>query len=59
MDLADLRAGREVPGETAYKERVRCFLCSAVAQKKARNFYGNLRTVAKKIVEKKGHAVKG
>ena len=59
MDLADLRAGREVPGKTAYKERVRRFLCSAVAQKKARNFYGNLRTLSKKIVEKKGHAVKG
>ena len=59
MDLADLRAGRVVPGRTAYKERIRRLLMTADAQQKARNFYGNLRTVAKKIVLKKGHAVKG
>ena len=59
MDLADLRAGRVVPGRTAYKERIRRLLMTADAQQKARNFYGNLRTVAKKIVLKKGYAVKG
>ena len=59
MDLADLRARRVVPGKTAYKERIKCLLMTKNAQQKARNFYGNLRTVAKKIVLKKGHAVKG
>ena len=59
MDFVDLRAGRDVPGQTAYKERVRRLLKSAVAQQKAKNFFGNLRTVTKRIIKKKGHAVKG
>ena len=59
MDLADLRAGRAVAGSTAYKERIKRLLMTADAQQKARNFYGNLRTVAKKIVLVKGHVVKG
>ena len=59
MDLADLRAGRPVPGKTAYKQRVRRLLSSAIAQQKAKNFYGNLRTVSARIVKAKGHAVKG
>ena len=59
MDLEDFSAGRPVPSPAAYKERLRCLLSSAEAQQKARNFYGNLRTVAAKIVRAKGHAVKG
>ena len=59
MDLADLRAGRAVAGSTAYKERIKRLLIAANAQHKARNLYGNLGTVAKKIVLKKGHGVKG
>ena len=58
MDLADLRAGRPVPDRMAYRERVRRVLKSADAQRVAKNFYGNLRTVAKKIVANKGGAVK-
>ena len=54
-----LRAGRVVPGRIAYKERIKSLLIAANAQQKARNLYGNLRTVAKKIVLKKGHGVKG
>ena len=43
MDLVDISAGRVVPGQTAYKERIRRLLASPIAQQKARNFYGNLR----------------
>jgi hypothetical protein len=59
MDLADLRAGIPVPGKTAYTLRVKRLLKSAAAQQVARNYYGNLRTVSKRIVLKKGIAVKG
>ena len=59
MPLAECRAGRPVPGRIAYKEKIKRSLIAANAQQKARNLYGNLRTVAKKIVLKKGHGVKG
>ena len=59
MDFADLRAGRVVPGRTAYKERIKRLFIAANAQQEARNLYANFRMVAKKIVLKKCHAVKG
>ena len=50
MDLADLRAGRRI----AYKERIKRLLIAANVQQEARNCHGDLRSVAKKIVLKKG-----
>lgn len=59
MDLADLKAGRPVPGRTAYRERVKRLLRSQKAQTVARNFYSNIRTVAKRVKKAKGGAVRG
>ena len=59
MDLADLAAGRAVPGKRAYRERIKRLLKSPKAQEVAKNFFRNLRTVAKKIVKAKGGAVHG
>ena len=59
MHLADLRAKRPVPSKAMCKQRAQRLLLSASAQQKAKNFYGNLKTVAAKIVRKEGHAVKG
>ena len=59
MDLADLRAGRPVPSKKDYQLRLKRLLRSQRAQQVARNFYGNLVTVSKRIVKRKGHAVKG
>ena len=53
MDLADLAAGRAVPGKRAYRERIKRLLKSPKAQEVAKNFFRNLRTVAKKIVKAK------
>ena len=59
MDLADLAAGRAVPGKLAYRERIKRLLKSPKAQEVAKNFFRNLRTVAKKIVKAKGGVVHG
>ena len=59
MDLADLVARRPVLGKTAYKARIKKLLKSQRAQKVAKNFASNLRTVAARVVKKKGAAVRG
>eukprot|EP00973_Karenia_brevis_P074614 10369420-Karenia_brevis.AAC.1 len=56
-DLEDLRAGRPVPGKTAYKERIRRLLKTKRAQKAAANYAKSWRGVCKLIVKNKGHAV--
>ncbi len=59
MDLADLVARRPVLGKTAYKARIKKLLKSPRAQKVAKNFASNLRTVAARVVKKQGAAVRG
>ena len=59
MDLADLAAGRPVPGKLAYKERIKRLLKSPKAQTVAKNFFRNLRTVAKRVDKAQGKAVRG
>ena len=58
MDLADLVAGRAVPGKLAYKERMKRLLKSPKAQQVAKNFLRNC-TVSKKVIKAKGGAVLG
>jgi transposase len=59
MDLADLAAHRPVLGKFAYKDRIKRLLKTAKAQTVAKNFMGNLRTVAARVVNAKGAAVRG
>ena len=56
MDMADLKAGREVPGKTAYKERVRRLLKTARAQKAAANHAKSWRKTCQIVVKRKGGA---
>ncbi len=51
MDLADLVARRPVLGQTAYKARIKKLLKSQRAQRVAKNFASNLRTVAERVVK--------
>ena len=59
MDLADLSARRPVLGRSAYRERIRRLLCGAPAQAAAKNFFKNLHSMAKKVAEAGGTAVRG
>lgn len=59
MDLADLVARRPVLGKTAYKSRIRRLLATQRAQRVAKAFASNLRTVAVRVKAKKGAAVRG
>ena len=59
MDLADLKAGRPVPGRTAYVERIKRLLRKPAAQQVAKNFFFGLRSTAKLVHKAKGCAVKG
>ena len=54
-----VKAGRPVPGRTAYKERVKRFLRSRKAQDVAMKYAWGLRKVAKRVVKHKGAAVRG
>ena len=56
MDMADLKAGRAVPGKTAYKERVRRLLKTARAQKAAANHAKSWRKTCQIVVKRKGGA---
>ena len=56
--MADLVAGRAVPGKLAYKERMKRLLKSPKAQQVAKNFLRNC-TVSKKVIKAKGGAVLG
>ena len=53
-DLGDLRAKRPVPGKMEYRRRIRALIESQKAQRVAKNFARNLRTVCKEVVQKKG-----
>lgn len=59
MDLADLVAGRPVPGKMAYTQRLKRLLKTQAAQRVAKAFSRNLRTVAARVQKAKGAAVKG
>ena len=59
MDLGDLKAGRRVLGKTAYKARIKRLFKTQKAQQVAKNLFGNLRTVARRVVRAKGGAVRG
>ena len=59
MDLADLVARRPVPGKMAYTQRVKRLLKTQRAQRVAKAFSRNLRTVAARVQKAKGAAVKG
>ena len=59
LDMADLKAGRPVPGKTAYRQRVRNILRSARAQIVAGNFAKGLYNVCKEVERKEGAASRG
>jgi len=56
MDLNDLVKKRQVPGRTAYKERVRRLLKSPKAQQVAKNIYRGLRKTALEVKNRGGKA---
>ena len=58
MDLADLAAGRAVLGRMAYRQRVKRLLTSRAAHDVAKNFFKNLRTVAKRVDKERGGPVR-
>ena len=58
-DLSDLAKGALVPEKVMYRERVKKLLRTQKAQRVAKNFSTNFRTVCKRVVKAKGAAVKG
>ena len=58
-DFKDLKAGRPVPGKTAYRQRVRNILRSAKAQTHAAACARGLRKVCAEVVKKHGAASRG
>ena len=58
-DLADLKAGRPVPGKLAYMQRMRNILRSARSQANAAACARGLHRVCKEVVSKKGAASRG
>ena len=59
FDMADLKAGRSVPGRVAYLQRVRNILRSTRSQAHAAACAKSLRRVCKEVVLKKGAASRG
>ena len=58
-DFKDLKAGRPVPGKTAYRQRVRNILRSAKAQTHAAACARGFRKVCAEVVKKHGAASRG
>lgn len=58
-DIADWVAKRPVLGKVAHKRRIRSLIESQRAQRVAKKYAGNLRSVCKEVVQKKGARARG
>ena len=58
-DFADLKAGRPVPGKTAYKQRLRAVLRSPKAQKVAKAIAKSFRKTCAEVSSKGGAGARG
>ena len=58
-DSADLKAGRPVPGKTAYKQRLRVLLRSPKAQSVAKAIAKGFRKTCAEVSKKGGAGARG